>query len=207
MNATGESLPDQAELRQRIRAMRMRLDAPARRDAAAAVAEILERSMLYQGARFVAGYHAVGGELSPGPVLRQAHAAGKTVYLPLLDRETPRRLLFAQWRPGMPTRENRFGIPEPVNTPRRDARELDLVLAPLVASDRRGNRVGMGGGFYDTTFGFRREKPNRGPRLVGLAYGFQVVPRIEPQPWDVPVDFLLTPEGLIDCRSDSDIAR
>lgn len=199
MGITGERDSDQAELRQRLRAMRLRLGPAARREAAAAIADLLPELPAYRAARRIAGYHAVGGELSPRPSLERAHAEGKSVYLPVLDTKAPRRLRFAAWHPGMAMRENCYGIPEPANGRLRDPADLDLVLTPLVACDRSGNRVGMGGGYYDTTFAFRLHEPVARPYLAGMAYDFQIMGPLEPNTWDVPMDWLLTPSGLIEC--------
>lgn len=150
-------------------------------------------------ARHVAGYHAVGGELDPAPALERRLEAGSRVYLPVLDPDSPRTLRFHQWTPATPMHRNRLGIPEPEDTKGREARQLDVVLVPLVACDRRGNRLGMGGGFYDTTFSWRVDEKSGQPLLVGMAYDFQVVERLTAMPWDVPLDYIATPEEVIIC--------
>lgn len=190
---------DREALRRRIRQKRDELDA-ARRDAAADnVAAHLSAQPFIRQARHLAAYHAVGGELDPAKILDRSLDGGTLVYLPVLDRDKPRTLHFRQWTPETPMERNRLGIPEPSNTSRRDARELDVVLVPLVACDYRGNRLGMGGGFYDTTFAWRNDQKSGPPRLVGLAYDFQVVDRLTAMPWDVPLDHIVTPEGVITC--------
>ena len=72
--------------------------------------------------------------------------------------------------------------------------ELEVVLLPLVAVDWSGNRLGHGTGYYDRTFAFRRDRDT--PILIGLAHRFQVVESIEPSPWDVPVDLVVTETGI-----------
>lgn len=185
--------------RRRIRERRERLNVAERREAARSVAEALAARPFMKEARHVAGYHAVGGELDPAPILEQCASDGARLYLPVLDPDRDRALLFREWTPETPLNRNRLGIPEPAGTPLRDPRRLDVVLVPLVVCDRGGNRLGMGGGFYDTTFAWRvKEEPGR-PRLVGLAYGFQVVDRLDPMPWDVPLGHIATPDGVFDC--------
>ena len=72
-------------------------------------------------------------------------------------------------------------------------RDLDIVFTPLVAFDTAGNRVGMGAGFYDRSFAFRKHRRNwRRPLLIGVAYDFQRVPHIPARTWDVPVDLVVT---------------
>lgn len=193
------STSDREALRRRIRDRREGLDAARRHADAAAVAAHLRSLPSAVEAKHVAAYHAMGGELDPVPYLEYCLETGSTVYLPVLDPEKPRMLHFRSWRPGVPMSRNRLGIPEPTGTNGRNARELDLVLVPLVACDRRGNRLGMGGGFYDTTFAWRLgEEPGR-PHLVGMAYDFQVVDRLDAMPWDVPLGYIATPSGIIEC--------
>ena len=63
---------------------------------------------------------------------------------------------------------------------------------PLVGFDRLGNRLGMGGGFYDRTFAFTAKNSSPSPKLIGLAYSFQELQAIKPQPWDIPVSGIVT---------------
>lgn len=186
-------------LRRRIRERREQLDADRRRAASIAVAEQLKARPFLRHARHVAAYHAVGGELDPSPILEHCLSAGASVYLPVLDTKEPRTLRFRQWSPESAMVRNRLGIPEPDGTPARDARRLDVVLMPLVACDRRGNRLGMGGGFYDTTFAWHSEEQPDLPHLVGMAYDFQVVEQLTAMPWDVPLNFIATPDAVITC--------
>ena len=96
----------------------------------------------------------------------------------------------------------RFGIPEPARIHDRRIKSiaLDLVLLPLVAFDTAGHRLGMGGGYYDHSFEFIRRRVHwNKPRLVGLAYEFQRLPLIEPEPWDVSLDAVATEQGVYHC--------
>ncbi len=106
-----------------------------------------------------------------------------------------RQLWFLRYRPGEPMRANRFGIPEPARRQRRLALAwtLDLILVPLVGFDADCNRLGMGGGFYDRTLSFLRQRTHwQRPRLIGIAHECQRVERIQPQPWDIPLDAVAT---------------
>lgn len=94
---------------------------------------------------------------------------------------------------------NRFGILEPaaIGAP-MPAKQFDVVLVPLVAFDRAGNRLGMGAGFYDRAMAFRLNNPKTlRPLLVGLAHHFQEVNSLNAQAWDVPLDVILTDRELI----------
>ena len=131
--------------------------------------------------------------------MERARALGKRCFLPVIHSKLGGRLFFAPYAPGMPLVPNRFGIPEPV-VPRRDlrsARQLDLVLAPLVAFRPDGARLGMGGGFYDRTLAGRARVPVwRRPRIVGLALELQKRDDVPRDPWDVPMDGVATEEAL-----------
>lgn len=190
---------DREALRHRIRNRRERLDTDQREIAANRVAEQLTAQPFLRQARTVAAYHAMGGELDPAPTLERLHESGTCIYLPVLDPERARTLFFRQWTPATPMSRNRLGIPEPSGTSELEPHRLDVVLVPLVACDGRGNRLGMGGGYYDTTFAWRLSEAPARPRLVGMAYDFQVVERLSAMPWDVPLDHIATPDGVATC--------
>jgi 5-formyltetrahydrofolate cyclo-ligase len=97
--------------------------------------------------------------------------------------------------------KNRYGILEPpINNQRLTPTwSLDLVLMPLVAFDAKGNRLGMGAGFYDRTFDVHNHPYRPKPKLLGLAYDFQETSGLKPEPWDVPLDYIVTPSRIIKC--------
>jgi 5-formyltetrahydrofolate cyclo-ligase len=188
-----------AELRRALRARRLALPAAERRAAAERLAAQVARLRLYRASRRIALYLANDGEIDPAPLGARAAAAGKRCYLPVLSRLGTERLWFAPaWR-GARLRLNRFGIPEP-QLPmgeRVRAGELDLILVPLVGFDPAGNRLGMGGGFYDRSLeflGMRRRW--RKPHLVGLAYELQRLARLPAEPWDIPLAAIVTERGV-----------
>jgi 5-formyltetrahydrofolate cyclo-ligase len=106
---------------------------------------------------------------------------------------------FAAYQPGMRMALNRFSIAEPA-LPRAEllaAECLDLIIMPLVGFDAGGNRLGMGGGFYDRTLAFLQHRGRwRRPLLFGLAYEFQRVDGLQPRCWDVPLDGVITDRYL-----------
>jgi 5-formyltetrahydrofolate cyclo-ligase len=109
-----------------------------------------------------------------------------------------RRLGFAQHAPGRRLGSGRFGIPVPVagRTTTRRARELDVVVAPVVAFDAKGHRLGTGGGWYDRTLAFRRQRPHlRRPIFIGVAYAFQQVDSLVVHDRDIALDAIVTPRG------------
>jgi len=145
--------------------------------------------------RRVAGYLAFQGEIDVAPVLQALRARDVLTYVPMLKGET---LGFAAWSDSTPHTINRFGIVEP-QVPEHDwisAVELDAVLVPLVAFDNDGQRMGMGGGFYDKTFAQRRDSPAP-PWLIGVAHSIQQVATVHADWWDVAAKTKQRPHCLI----------
>lgn len=189
---------DKRQLRRTLRARRQALSASRQRRAAMSLQTVLAPHPLLLRCRRTALYLPQDGELDPRPLARALLARNHQLFLPVIDpiRHGGRLLRFARWRPGQtPLRPNRFGIPEPPGR-RTPAWSLDLVLMPLVAFDRRGNRLGMGGGFYDRSFAADRQRPGR-PLLVGLAHAFQEVSDLPTAPHDVPLDAIVTDQECL----------
>jgi len=186
-------------VRQRLRAQRAGLDARERMAAAEALAKSLEQLPEFLVDARIAGYWAVGGEMPLHAVYSSLRAREQEYFLPLLAE--PDLLRFAAWQPGAALRHNRYGIPEPdVAKGDLGPNELDVVLLPLLGFDRKGNRLGMGAGYYDRSFAFLRDarRPAR-PVLVGIGYHFQEVAQIDPAEGDVRLDFIATDRELIAC--------
>jgi 5-formyltetrahydrofolate cyclo-ligase len=181
-------------------ARRRALSPPQRMAAAQGLRRSLERLPEYHTDVRVAGYWATDGELPLNLAIPPLAARGQQFLLPLVG--DGRELRFAPWQAGDPVQPNRYGIPEPV-APREwfAPFQLDLVLVPLLAFDRRGHRLGYGGGYYDRSFAFLREqvRPTE-PLLVGIAYGFQERDAVDAEAWDVPLDYVATDRELIDCH-------
>ena len=145
----------------------------------------------YLRADRIAVYFAVNGEISLSPVIDHALARGKKIYLPNLEQNS---LRFSPYFHQQKMRVNKFRLPEPdVDDDEMLApRELDLVLAPLVVFDSNRNRIGMGGGFYDRSFAFRKLPGNKKPVLIGIAHDFQREAQLVPEEWDVQLDMVVT---------------
>jgi 5-formyltetrahydrofolate cyclo-ligase len=140
----------------------------------------------------VAGYRARGGEVDPWPLMERLAAAGARLALPVaLDREQPLR--FRAWGPGAPLLPDAFNIASPT----ADAAEVepDLVIAPLLAFDRAGGRIGQGGGHYDRTLAALRAR--RPVFVLGLAYAGQALAEIPLEPHDQKLDAILTEKAYI----------
>jgi 5-formyltetrahydrofolate cyclo-ligase len=159
------------------------------------IANRLRRDPAYLRADRIGAYLATDGEIDPLPLLHAALAGGKRCYLPVLHPFAGPSLWFCEWRAGDPLVPNRFAIPEPLprRHPPHHAWQLDLLLVPLVAFDARGNRLGMGGGYYDRTLAYLHHRVHwRRPRVVGLAHSLQRVDSLPKNAWDIPVDGVIT---------------
>ncbi len=143
----------------------------------------------FRSAALVASYVGMGGEVDPGPHLPDT---GATIALPVTRRGEPLRFVV----PDGALVDGPYGTLQPEAGTEVEPRHLDLVLVPLVVADRSGNRLGHGAGYYDRTFAFRRRQAAP-PLLVGLAHAFQVVERLEPEPWDVPLDMVVSGAGIL----------
>ena len=199
----GVSHPQQypMTLRRRLRTLRCGISPREQLRHARAVALQLAKNTLVHRAERIAFYWPTDGELDPRPFMRHARRQGKICYLPALrTKGLPRRqgrLWFVRHEPGARLQPNRFGIPEPASGRPQPPRRLDLLLVPLVGFDADCNRIGMGGGFYDRTLAHLRPARRwRRPRLIGLAHACQRLDHISPQPWDIPLDAVVTEQGL-----------
>jgi 5,10-methenyltetrahydrofolate synthetase len=106
----------------------------------------------------------------------------------VVDKDS-RQLSFQTWFPGCDMEADAYGIPKPRGTPRL---EPTLLLVPCVGYGPRGVRLGYGGGFYDRTLAALTPRPV----TVGVAFTHGFVPWLTPEPHDVPLDVVLTDEGV-----------
>jgi 5-formyltetrahydrofolate cyclo-ligase len=171
------------------------MDPSARVDAQADLCARLLALDELRGAPSVAWYLATDGEVDLGDAVDVLRSRGSTLWLPVIGEA--RSMQFARWAPETELVPNRFGIPEPVlpggarhATDVRLADELDVVIVPCVAVDDGGTRLGFGAGYYDRALG--AAPPDRRPLTIGVAFDVQVVDALEPAPWDVPLDVIVT---------------
>ncbi|MCT4715497.1 5-formyltetrahydrofolate cyclo-ligase [Enterobacteriaceae bacterium H18W14] len=143
----------------------------------------------------VAVFLSFDGELDTRPLIRALWQAGKAVYLPVLHPFSKGSLLFLRYDKNSHLVMNRLKILEP----KLDVRNvlpldnLDVLITPLVAFDEQGQRLGMGGGFYDRTLQNWRQ---HGLWPVGLAHDCQLVPTLPVEEWDIPLPAVVTPSRL-----------
>jgi 5-formyltetrahydrofolate cyclo-ligase len=142
------------------------------------------------------------GELNTQPIIEYLWEQGVNVFLPVLHPFSNGYLVFLQYTPSTKMKPNVYGILEPLLdvTKLCPIAQLDMILAPLVAFDEKGNRMGMGGGFYDRTIKHIANKDSmdaiRKTRLIGLAHDVQHTLSLPTQVWDIPLPAILTPTTL-----------
>ena len=195
---------DRSALRQQIRRQRRAMTGSEQDNCARRLAQHAAKDPLVFNSQHIAAYLAADGELDPWPLMERLWSLGKTIYLPILVTFSDQRLWFSAYSPGDRLSVNRFGILEPERSHYRRISPvaLDLVLTPLVAFDLLGNRLGMGGGYYDRSFAFLNKRRYwHKPRLLGLAYEFQRQACLASEAWDIPLDAVATEKSVYHCQT------
>ena len=190
--------PSASDIRQLKRAQRKLLSEIVQKQHSQALCQNLTKQGIYKNSKNIACYLANDGEIDPYLIIEHARFSCKKVYLPVLS-PLQNSLYFAPYQPGSRLRLNRFSIPEPQCHPSKwiSAQHLDLLLLPLVAFDPLGNRLGMGGGFYDRTLAYLKHRQHwKKPVLAGLAHEIQKTARLNTQSWDIPLNFIITEKQL-----------
>jgi 5,10-methenyltetrahydrofolate synthetase len=152
--------------------------------------EVLRVWLVSRQESTIGAYWPIKGEFDALPALyRWSEADGqRRIGLPVIDRDT-KQLDFHVWYPGCPMEEDAYGIPKPKDTERF---RPQLLLVPCVGFGPGGLRLGYGGGFYDRTLAALAPRPV----TVGVGYAHGFVPWLEAEPHDVPLDVLLTEDGV-----------
>ena len=188
MKSTPQTLRNQ--LRQQIRKTRANLTALQQQQAEDSITQQALAFIEERNAQHIALYVSFDGEISTEKLIKTLWAQDKHVYLPVLHPFNPNHLLFLRYLPDTPMLKNKFGIWEPKLNVQSvlPLEELDILFTPLVAFDKQGNRLGMGGGFYDRTLQNWR---NSSFIPVGLAHQCQQVEQLPTEAWDVPLHQIL----------------
>ena len=145
--------------------------------------------------KVVSGFMPMKTEINPLPLLRKLAAVGACLALPVVaGRGQP--LIMRAYAFGDPMDAGVWGIREP----KAKAAEVDpdILIVPLAAFDRRGNRIGYGAGYYDMTI--NRLRGRKAVTAVGIAYAAQECPEVPATPRDARLDLVLTEREVIDCR-------
>lgn len=186
---------DLKQLRRQLRQLRRALSFEQQMQHARLATAHALRSGFLQRSKRIAVFLAQDGELSTEYLIRALWQRQREVVLPMVQAQG--RLQFAPYQPHSVMQANRFGIAEPQVGLKQRLRPqtLEVVFVPLVGFDAHGQRLGMGGGFYDRSFAFRNHG-GRKPLLIGWAHGCQEVALLDARPWDVRLDGIVTEKGV-----------
>jgi 5-formyltetrahydrofolate cyclo-ligase len=189
------------KIRTEYRKKRQALSAQQQSNAAKKLLATFLSSTILAQAKTIACYLANDAEIDPIAIIDYCWQQGKCVLLPVLHPFSNGHLLFVEYHPNSATRKNIYGIDEPIvtSTNIHTLDTIELILTPLVAFDAEGNRLGMGGGYYDRTLApIRRD--SLPTQLVGLAHTCQQTDKLLADSWDIPLDGIATPEQFFDIK-------
>lgn len=175
---------NKTQLRQRIRQRKRAMSREEVEDASRRLGELFAASEQYHQAETIYGYLPYNQEVRTVPMLERAIREGKRVAVPKVYGDEMRFIYITDF-----TRQiaaGYAGIPEPIADEPVAADPTALVLMPGLAFDSAGHRIGYGGGFYDK---FLAKEP--GHPTVALCYGFQLLPELPAEEFDIPVDCVL----------------
>jgi 5,10-methenyltetrahydrofolate synthetase len=183
-----EPMRDKAGLRKQLLAERQAMHD--RHERSVHLQQVLRVWLVGRRENTIGAYWPIKGEFDALPALfRWSEAdAQRRIGLPVIDRAT-KQLRFHVWYPGCPMEDDAYGIPKPKET---DEFEPQLLLVPCVGYGRNGVRLGYGGGFYDRTLAALRPRPF----TVGVGYAHGFVPWLQAEPHDMPLDAMLTEDGV-----------
>lgn len=174
------------DIRLSVKTQKALLSAQEKADAAAAAFAVLEKHAAFLMAQNILMYHSLPDELSTLDFIDKWHTR-KRFFLPRVNGVNLDILPYDQ----STLRLGAFHIEEPQGDDTTDISQIEMVVVPAIAYDRRGNRVGRGKGYYDRLLATTKALK------VGIAYDFQVVDDIDAEPHDVKVDIVITDKGII----------
>lgn len=186
---------DKAALRRQLRERRKVIAVAQRHAASRAIVGLALRHHLLAKGRRIGIYMPANSEIDVLPLLDRAVAMQACCFLPVVPRRGRKRMWFSQMGKRPSWVLNRYGIPENLHplAKRVRAQNLDLLFMPLLGFDARGFRLGMGGGYYDASLAYlKRFRRWRRPRVVGVAFSVQEMEGVPNDPWDIPLDAVLT---------------
>ncbi|WP_420933616.1 5-formyltetrahydrofolate cyclo-ligase [Alteromonas sp. A081] len=201
-------------LRKTLRKIRNNLPSEQREHSARQISKHLNSLPCVATATSIAGYLVNDGEIDLNPFMQDAVSRNKvmshtyyssqstpastTFSLPVLHPVCKGHLLFLEYAPHTTLVKNKYNIDEPELACHNvvPTSTIDVILMPLVGFDSKGNRLGMGGGYYDRTLAFTRFTQQR-PTLIGIAHDEQEVDSLPFETWDIPVDMIVTPKKTL----------
>ncbi len=182
-----------ASIRKHLRWLRRLIPRAERSLAARLTARKLLRLRRVQRARSIAVYLSIRDELATAPLIEGLLKADARVFAPCVGHD--QKMVFVPLKQQRKFRTDALGMQTPLTRrPRYSARQLDLIVMPLVGFDLHGNRIGMGAGYYDRALQFTRVVKR--PWLLGYAYRQQQTEPLAAESWDVKLDAIAMASGL-----------
>lgn len=192
--AGGEEVrSSKAALRERMRALRDAVPPEVAASWARDAEDLLFSRPEMAPAASVLVFYSFGSEISTTGIIERLQREGRTVVLPFLEGGTMRG---ASYRPGETLRGSGYGPKEPATLQEVDPADIDVAVSPGLAFDRRGHRLGYGGGHFDSYL------PRLRPEAVRIAIGYhlQLVEEVPHDDLDATLDMVVTEEEVVVCR-------
>ena len=145
----------------------------------------------YKKSKTAMFFVSFGSEVSTHDIIKES-IGRKTIVVPKVTGHEIEPSLILDFDSLVPS--GKFGILEPIEIMKVAYKNIDLVLVPGIAFDKEGHRIGYGFGYYDK---FLKKVPKA--VKIGLCFDFQVVDKVPREEYDVPVDFIVTEERVIEC--------
>lgn len=188
-----------SRLRTELRKLRGELSAEDIKQAEEGLAKQYVKYLAHNSYQKVAIYLQNDNEVGTARLIKQLIAQSAELYIPKIENERNNHSMeFCRYYPDQELISNRFGIAEPIQNNFIDVNDLDIIFMPLTAFDIDGNRLGMGGGYYDRALA---KLTNQTTVLAGLAYDFQLIPLCPKEAFDQCLKIVLTPTTLIDFQA------
>ena len=181
-------------LRQQLLKKRTALTLAQKTEAAHCALQHMQNTPLWLESAHIACYNAMAHEFSMEPIIQAIWVAKKHCYLPIMHKN--KQLAFAQYTPETPLIKNKVGIAEPTSPHLSHLNQLDIIFTPLLGYDARGNRLGMGQGYYDRTLANLNK-----PTIIGVGFTCQEIDAIPNDIWDISLHSILTESGWFSFHS------
>ncbi len=191
-------LKEHSLLRQKLRFKRCQLSKITQNQHSHKIIQYIINAPFYKQAQYIALYLSVNGEVELSALINKIDEQYKKCYLPVILSQKKGVIAFAPYHKHTPLIKNCFGISEPIYQEKelRFAQEMDVILAPLVAFDEQGHRMGMGGGYYDRALQHLAINPSQSrhlkPVFVGIAHELQCIKNLPVQKWDISLNTVVT---------------
>jgi len=163
-------------------------------NASKAITSAIIKSNYFKESNNIGCYLSMNEEVNTKFLIEAIQKSGKSLFLPKIQPGAT--INFIQTNKDTKYSSNQYGIKEPLSNEDYDIKKIDLIIVPLVAFDSKGNRIGMGGGYYDKKFQYLTQNDKK-PLLIGIAFDCQQFKKIQSDKWDVSLKHIFIESGCI----------